>query len=107
MNRNFIKISMGIIASIGSFYVFAEDTIRITVIATDKAAAVGYLVEGKRTGGLGKTYSGQGPVNKKYSFGYRKSAFSGSDISCGSLVLNKSSEVKLVVKGERCISVVN
>lgn len=107
MNKNFIKIILGLIGSLCSLQLVAEDTIRVTVIATDQAAAVGYLVEGKRTGGLGKSYSGHGPINKIYSFGYRKSAFRGNDIPCGSLVLNKSSEVKLVVKGDRCYSVIN
>ena len=107
MNMNFVKMSAVIMASLGSFHVFATDSIQITVIAMDKAAAVGYLVDGKRIGGLGKTYSGHGPMNKKYSFGYRKRVFGGTDISCGSLVLNKDSKVKLVIKGEQCYSVIN
>lgn len=107
MNMNFLKINAVVIASLCSFQVIATSTIQVTVMATDKAAAVGYLVEGKRLGGLGKSYLGHGPVNKKYSFGYRKSAFSGVDISCGSQVLNKDSKVQLVVNGEECHSVVN
>lgn len=105
--KNFVKIGVGVIASLSSFYAFSDETIQITVVATDKAAAVGYLVDGKRLGGLGKTYSGHGPSNKEYSFGFRKSAFRGEDIPCGSLVLNKSSKVRLVMKGDRCFSVIN
>ena len=84
----------------------AEDMIKVTVIATGKAMAVGYQVEGKRVGGLGKSYSGKGPVNKKYSFGYRKHPI-GADISCGSLTLGKSSNVKLVTNGEQCYTEIN
>jgi hypothetical protein len=84
----------------------ADDTIKVTVTATGKAMAVGYQVEGARLGGLGKTYSGQGPVNKKYSFGYRKYAL-GADIACGSIILSKNSMVKLVSKGEQCYTEVN
>ena len=107
MKRNFIKASIAMVGALGSLHVFADDLIQITVTATDKAAAVGYLVEGKKTGGLGRTYSGKGPVNKEYSFGYRKRAIGGSDISCGTLILNKNSKVQLVTQGDQCHSVVN
>jgi hypothetical protein len=107
MKRNFIKNSLVVIGTFGSLHVFAEDWIQITVVATDKAAAVGFFVEGKKAGGLGKTYSGKGPVNKEYSFGYRNRVIGGDDIPCGTLFLNKNSQVKLVTKGEQCHSIIN
>lgn len=107
MNKIFLNLSIGIIASLSSYHLFAGDTIQVTVTAIDKAAAVGFLVDGRRIGGLGKTYSGHGPINKKYSFGYRTSAFSGVDIPCGSTVLNKNSKVKLIIKEGQCHSLVN
>jgi hypothetical protein len=107
MKRNFIKTSIAVFGTLSSLHVFADDLIQITVIATDKAAAVGYLVEGKKTGGLGSTYSGKGPVNKEYSFGYRKRVLGGTDISCGTLILNKNSKVQLVTHGEQCHTLVN
>lgn len=104
-----MKMNLGAIVALGgtlcSWHVFAEDIIRVTVTATDRAVAVGYLVEGKKLGGLGKSYTGTGPINKKYSFGYRTNPI-GSDIPCGSILLNKHSKVKLVTKGEHCYTVV-
>ena len=107
MKMNFIKTLLDLFVTVFSGYSFADDIIEVTVEATDKALAVGYQVEGKKLGGLGKTYSGKGPVNKQYFFGYRKSVMSGRDISCGSVVLNKSTKVQLVTKGEKCYTVVN
>ncbi|RUR07230.1 hypothetical protein ELY15_12365 [Legionella sp. km772] len=104
---NFIKTLLALFVTLFSGQNFADDLIEITVVATDKAMAVGYLVEGKKLGGLGKTYSGKGPVNKQYFFGYRKNALSGRDISCGSVVLNKSTKVQLVTKGKQCYAIVN
>ena len=105
MKMDFRKVFV-IISSLCFGQVFGNDMIQITVTATEKAMAVGYQVEGKKLGGLGKSYSGQGPINKKYLFGYRKSAM-GRDITCGSLILDKDSEVKLITKGEQCQIVVS
>lgn len=103
MSMNFTKAW---VLSLSFFFTangFAEDIIEITVTMADKAAAVGYLVEGKRVGGLGKSYSGKGPVHKIYSFGYRKNALTGADIPCGSLTLDKNTKVTLVTQGEQCL----
>lgn len=94
------------ISTLFCWQAYADDMIKVTVVATEKAMAVGYQVEGKRVGGLGKSYSGNGPVNKKYSFGYRKTPI-GADIPCGSLVLSKNSKVKLITKGNQCYMEVN
>lgn len=102
-----IKITVAVFAALSFFQVFAADTIQITVTASDKAAAVGFLVDGKKTGGIGSTYSAKGPVNKAYFFGYRKRVIGGTDIPCGTLILNKNSKVQLVTKGDQCYSVLN
>ncbi len=107
MRMNFIKTLLIFYISGFSSYSFADEVIEVTVIATDKAGAVGYLVEGKKLGGLGKTYSGKGPVNRQYFFGYRQNVLTGRDIPCGSVILNKNTKVQLVTKGERCYTVVN
>ena len=107
MKRNFVKTFIAFFITVFACNSFADDVIEVTVIATDKAMAVGYLVEGKKLGGLGKSYSGKGPVNREYFFGYRKNPFNGRDISCGSIVLKKNTKVQLVTKGEQCITVVN
>lgn len=87
---------------------YAEDiVVEVKVVATERAGAVGYLVEGKSSGGLGSYYSGKGPSSKRYVFGYRKQAIGGEDISCGSAILSKNSQVKLIVKGNQCYTVIN
>lgn len=106
MKINFKKAS-GIFFVVCSTSIFAQDRIEITVVAPGKAMAVGYKVEGKKAGGLGRTYSGIGPVNKEYFFGYRKNALSGEDIPCGSVVLSKNSKVKLITKDSQCSMLIN
>lgn len=92
---------------IGSSYAFAANTINVTVMTNDQsAAAIGYVVNGKKSGGTGKSYEGMGPVNGKYSFGYRRNSAQGKDIPCGSHVLKRNSQVFLVAKGNRCRSIV-
>lgn len=109
MKMNFVQTLLAFAALFFSCLSFAtsEEMIEITVIATDKAAAVGYLVEGKKSGGLGKIYSGKGPTNKQYFFGYREKILAGKDVRCGSIVLNKSSKVQLITKGEHCYTLIN
>lgn len=89
-----------------SLHVFAADTISISVKTNEKtAAAIGYTVGGKKSGGAGKSYVGKGPKNKTYAFGYRKKSVKGANISCGSLMLTKNSNVTLITKGNKCHSV--
>lgn len=82
---------------------WAADRIKITVeIKHKSAAAIGYSVEGRSFGALGKSYLGEGPKNKKYVFGFRKNSIMGADIRCGELTLKKNSTVILEVKGDKC-----
>lgn len=98
-------ISCGIIA-LFSVQAFAADTIKINVKTNEKTAqGIGYSVGGVESGGAGQSYSGTGPKNGTYEFGYRTTAGKGDDIPCGSLKLTKNSNVALVVKGRKCRSV--
>lgn len=92
---------------IGSSSVFAANTIDITVTTNDRTAAViGYSVNGKKSGGTGKSYRGKGPGSSTYLFGYRRSYLGGKDIPCGSHALTENSHVILINKGNRCRSIV-
>lgn len=91
-----------------SMQAFAHDTIRVDVKTKEKtAAALGFTVDGKRSGSRGKIHSGKGPVNREYIFGYRKNSAFGPDVLCGSKVLTKDSTVTLVMVGDQCSIVVN
>ncbi|PJD93040.1 MAG: hypothetical protein CK423_08040 [Legionella sp.] len=83
-----------------------KDTIHVTVSidATANAAGIGFSVDGKETGGAGSSYTGVGPANKEYSFGYRKGLKTSENISCGTLTLTKDSKVTLVADGASCRS---
>ena len=101
------KIVYSLIISFCSLSAFAADTIHVTVKTKEKAVvAIGYSMDGKNAGGLGKSYSGKGLKNSTYVFGYRKNSLGGADIKCGALVLNKDSEITLVAKGDSCETVV-
>jgi hypothetical protein len=83
------------------------ESVSVTVKTNEKKAfAVGYQVEGKSSGAIGKTYLGKGPKNKKYFFGYRRNLFYGENISCGSLILSKNTTVILVHKDKECHCVI-
>lgn len=91
-----------------SIQAFASDTINIIVKTTEeRAAAIGFSVDGKKSGSRGKIHSGTGPVNKSYLFGYRKNSVMNADILCGTRTLTKDSTITLIVKGEHCSLVVN
>ncbi|KTD67634.1 hypothetical protein Lsan_0293 [Legionella santicrucis] len=88
--------------------VFANDTIRVHVKTNEKtAAALGFVVEGKKSGTAGKSYSGRGPSNKKYVFGFRKHTVFGDDVICGSKTLTKDTTVTLVVLGDNCSIIID
>ena len=107
MIKSHINFFGCIIIMLFSLQAFAENTITITVKTNEKtAAAIGYTVGGKDSGGPGKSYTGQGPKNKKYVFGYRKNSVKGTDITCGTLTLTKSSNVFLITKGNKCRCVI-
>ena len=103
MIKHYVKTFSYIIIALFSLQAFAEDTISITVKTNEKTAAgIGYSVEGKDSGGAGKSYTGRGPKNMKYSFGYRRR---GTNIPCGTLTLTKNSNVTLITKGNKCHSI--
>ncbi|MFT4059935.1 MAG: hypothetical protein QM652_10350 [Legionella sp.] len=108
MTRNSIKLLSGLSIVFFSLTASATNTITVTVKTTEKSvAALGYAVEGKRLGGAGKSYTGKGPANHTYLFGYRKRLAYGDDFSCGSQVLTKDSTVTLVTDGEHCSIIVD
>lgn len=101
------RIFNGIIITLFSMQVFAESMIRITVKTEEHSAAgVGYIVEGKKSGTLGKSYTGSGAKNKEYVFGFRKNSIYGSNINCGSMVLTKDTTIVLISKEDKCQSIV-
>lgn len=107
MKHSFITLSC-IAVTLISLQTFAGDKITITVKTSEKTAAgIGYSVGGKESGGSGKSYSGKGPINQRYKFGYRKNSIHGPNIPCGALTLIKNSSIILVTKGNKCQSVIN
>jgi len=100
--ENFVILSGCIVLAIFTFSAFAEE-ITVSVATNDPtAAAIGFTVNGKESGGAGKSYTGNGPSNQKYSFGFRKKSVRGKNIRCGSLKLTKNSNIVLTKKGNRC-----
>lgn len=60
MKQTIKYFSCGVI-SLLSAHVFAADVLKITVKTSERtAAAIGYTVEGKASGGIGKSYSSTG-----------------------------------------------
>ncbi|MCE0721679.1 MULTISPECIES: hypothetical protein [Legionella] len=108
MIKKSLKNLSGLVLFSFSIQAFANDTIKVHVKTNEKtAAALGFTVEGKRSGSRGKIHSGKGPVNREYLFGYRKNSAFGPDVLCGSKVLTKDSTVTLVIAGDQCSIVVN
>ncbi len=94
-----------IFASLFSMQVSAADIIKVTVKTSEKAAvAIGFTVEAREFGTLGKTYKGKGPVNKEYRFGYKKDSIFGDNVDCGSLTLTKDSTIILIKQDNKCTS---
>jgi hypothetical protein len=107
MKKHLIKPISYIIITLFSLPTLAEKVINITVKTSDTSAiAIGYSVVGKSTGTVGKSYSGTGPKDKKYSFGYRRQIH-GSNIICGDLTLTKDSVITLVTKNNKCTSIIS
>ncbi|VEB34896.1 Uncharacterised protein [Legionella sainthelensi] len=108
MKRSLLVILSCLPTFFSSTDIFANDTIRVHVKTNEKtAAALGFVVEGKKSGTAGKSYSGRGPSNKEYVFGFRKHTPFGDDIVCGSKTLTKDSTVTLVVLGDNCSIIVD
>lgn len=92
---------------LGSSTLFAAETISITVSTEDKTvAAIGYCVDGKRSGTAGKSYTGKGPKSATYAFGFRRSYLGGKDIACGTHTLKDNTHVVLINEGDKCHSIV-
>ncbi|MCL9685865.1 hypothetical protein [Legionella maioricensis] len=107
MMRHSIKIFIGII-TLFSVPAFAEKAISITVKTNEKSAfAIGYFVGGEAKGSMGKSYSGKGPKNKKYIFGYRKNFIHGDNVYCGTQILTQDSKITLITDGAKCRIVIN
>jgi hypothetical protein len=98
----------GLMVFFFSMQAFASDTINIIVKTTEeRTAAIGFSVDGKKSGSRGKVHSGKGPVNKSYLFGYRKDSALSADILCGTRTLTKDSTVTIIVTENRCSILVN
>ncbi|CAM2885948.1 Uncharacterised protein [Legionella steigerwaltii] len=103
MMKSIIKNFIGLIIFSFSIQAIAKDTISVQVKTNEEtAAALGFTVDGKKSGARGKSYSGKGPANRVYVFGYRKNSAFGPDILCGSQKLAKDSVVTLVTSGDHC-----
>ncbi|MBL7479379.1 hypothetical protein [Legionella bononiensis] len=102
-----VSKSLGcIFISLFSIHAFAADTIKITVKTMEKnAVAIGFTVDNKEFGTLGKSYSGRGPKDKEYYFGYKKDSLFGDNISCGSLTLTQDSTIVLMVQDNKCYNI--
>lgn len=99
-----IKCCAGIFLAVVSISASAAD-IKITVKTNaPNAAAIGFEVGGSRFGGLGKSYSGKGPSDKEYNFGFKKDTIFGESISCGTLILNQDSIVNLIYQDNKCVA---
>ncbi|KTD70851.1 hypothetical protein [Legionella tucsonensis] len=108
MIKKSLKNLSGIVLVSFSIQAFANDMIKVHVKTNEKtAAALGFKVDGKRSGSRGKIHSGKGPANREYIFGYRKNSAFGPDVLCGSKVLTKDSAVTLVIANDHCSIEVN
>lgn len=102
LNSSRISFSAVLLSLITS-QAFSTDTINITVNTKEKdVIAIGYSVNGNKFGALGNSFSGKGPINQEYQFGYKKDSIFGEDVSCGSLTLNQDSKVILVKTNNQC-----
>lgn len=107
MKGAYIKSLSCLIITLFSLHSFAANTIRVNVrTGIQAASALGFSVDGTRAGSLGRSFSGRGPANRTYLFGYRTKAPNRKNVSCSSHVLTRNSTVTLVAKGSRCQSIV-
>lgn len=103
MKRTFV-ILLFVLSVCQSNQGFASDKITIEVF-TDykKAAAIGFKVNDKQHGSLGKHTKGSGPADQTYFFGMKRGSVFGKNINCGSLRLSKNSKISLVLTDEVCL----
>lgn len=64
-------------------------------------------MNGKKLGRPGTSYICKRPKNTIYAFGFRKDSHLGPDIACGTLTLDKDSDVLLVMKDSKCHCILN
>lgn len=103
---NITKTFKAILLCALSFPVFASDSIKITVKTAEKnAVAIGFTVDKQDYGALGKSYTGTGPRNKEYFFGYKKDSIFGENIFCGTLILDQNATVILIHQNDGCKTV--
>lgn len=89
-----------------SLQVFATETIKVTVKTSENnAVAIGFTVDEKEFGTLGRTYVGKGPKDKEYRFGYKKDSLFGDNIDCGTLTLTQNSTIVLINQNNKCSSI--
>lgn len=106
MINSSIRVMSCAILAISCIQADASDKIKVTVKTSEKtAAAIGFSVNGDKTGSLGKSHTSKGPMNQEYHFGFRKNSAFGEDISCGALILTQSSTVNLIYQDQKCFSV--
>lgn len=89
---------------LGSATLSAETTIKLYVSSmSEDVAALGFSVDGKEYGGMGKMYSKGGlPSGAVYDFGVRVGGVFGQSVSCGSRKISTSSSVRLSYKDGHC-----
>lgn len=93
-------------ASLFSVQVMAADVIKVIVKTSERnAVAIGFTVDSREFGTLGKSYTGRGPVNKEYRFGYKKDSLFGDNVDCGKLTLTKDSTIILINQNNKCTTI--
>lgn len=93
---------------------FATQTfaIQVNVSSPSSVSALGFTVDGKKYGGMGKSYNKSGVPTGMYRFGVRVNGIFGNDIACFnqgkiSVFLTKDSDVTLIYNNNRCTAKVN
>jgi len=109
--KGFVRFGLLALLVLGfSSTTFAKDKtgkIQVTVMVEKKIGkiyhvfAIGFSVNNKDRGSLGRSTKKSGPANAKYAFGFKGTAGS---ISCGTAVLKRDSVVLLYFKNKRCIN---
>lgn len=74
--------------------------VQLTAPDNVRVFAVGFSVDSKNRGSLGKSTSKSGPAGSQYAFGFKMR--SGLKVSCGTATLSQDSLVKLVYDGQQC-----
>jgi hypothetical protein len=98
-----VAVGLSFVFFSSTLFASFADKIKVTVVTKEKkAAAIGFQVDGKSHGGIGKKYRGSGPKNAMYSFGYKKNSIWGTDVSCGQLQLSHDVTISLYLQDGLC-----